>query len=62
MEKAELALVTSDLSIKSIAQLIGYSDYSYFNRVFKQNSGITPLQYREKALSLHPEKSLLEKK
>ena len=62
MEKAELALVTSDLSIKSIAQLIGYSDYSYFNRVFKQNSGITPLQYREKALSLHPEKSLLSRK
>ena len=48
LEKAELALVTSDLSIKSIAQMLGYQDYSYFNRVFKQNAGVTPQQYREK--------------
>ena len=47
LEKAELALATSDLSIKSIAQMLGYSDYSYFNRVFKQNTGVTPQQYRE---------------
>ena len=48
LEKAELALVTSDLSIKGIAEMLGYHDYSYFNRVFKQNAGITPQQYREK--------------
>lgn len=47
IEKAELALVTSDLPIKGIAQLLGYSDYSYFNRLFRKNAGITPQQYRE---------------
>ena len=47
LEKAELTLATSDLSIKCIAQMLGYSDYSYFNRVFKQKTGVTPQQYRE---------------
>ena len=46
MEKAELALLTSDLPVKSIADLLGYDDYSYFNRIFRKNSGMTPLQYR----------------
>ena len=47
LEKAELALVTSNLPIKGIAEMLGYHDFSYFNRVFKQNAGVTPLQYRE---------------
>jgi AraC-like DNA-binding protein len=48
MERAELMLVTTDNSVKSIARALGYDDYSYFNRVFKKNAGITPQQYREK--------------
>ena len=51
LEKAELALVTTDLSIKGVAELLGYDDYSYFNRLFKKNAGITPQQYREKHYS-----------
>lgn len=51
LEKAELALVTTDLSIRGVAQLVGYDDYSYFNRLFKKNAGITPQQYREKHYS-----------
>ena len=46
VEQAELALITSDQPIKVIAQMLGYSDYSYFNRVFKQRAGVTPQQYR----------------
>ena len=46
IEKAELALLTTDLPVKSIADLLGYDDYSYFNRIFRKNSGMTPLQYR----------------
>jgi AraC-like DNA-binding protein len=47
LEKAELSLVTTALPIKSIADSLGYADYSYFNRIFKKNAGVTPLQYRE---------------
>jgi AraC-like DNA-binding protein len=47
LEKAELSLVTTALPIKSIADSLGYDDYSYFNRIFKKNAGVTPLQYRE---------------
>ena len=47
LERAELALVTSDLSIKDIAETLGYSDCSYFNRVFRQHEGVSPQQYRE---------------
>ncbi|MBR1410992.1 MAG: helix-turn-helix transcriptional regulator [Prevotella sp.] len=47
LEKAELILVTTDLSIKAIANLLAYDDYSYFNRLFKKHTGFTPQQYRE---------------
>lgn len=47
LEKAELLLVASDLSVKTIASRLGYDDYSYFIRIFKKYSGLTPQQYRE---------------
>ncbi len=46
-EKAELTLITTDLPVKSIADLLGYDDCSYFNKIFKKNAGMTPRQYRE---------------
>ena len=52
LEKAELTLVTTNLPVKSIADSLGYDDYSYFNRIFKKNSGMTPLQYRESHFKL----------
>ena len=48
MEKAELMLITTDQQVKTIATSLGYDDQSYFNRLFKKNTGITPQQYREK--------------
>lgn len=47
LEKAELALVTTDLSVKNIADSLGFDDHSYFNRLFKKSAGITPQQYRD---------------
>lgn len=46
MEHAELLLITTPHPIKQIATLLGYEDYSYFNRVFFKHVGITPKQYR----------------
>ena len=47
LERAELALVTSDFSIKDIAESLGFTDCSYFNRLFKQHEGVSPQQYRD---------------
>ena len=47
VEKAQLLLLTDDLTIKEIAYSLGYSDQSYFVRVFKKVTGLTPTQYRE---------------
>lgn len=47
IENAELALITTDLPIKAIAENLGYEDCSYFNRLFKKITGITPQSYRD---------------
>jgi AraC-like DNA-binding protein len=46
IDKAQLALITTDYSIKAIAKMFGYNDHSYFNRLFKQFTGTTPQGYR----------------
>ena len=47
MKKAKRLLEDTDLPISTIASFAGYEDYSYFTRVFKKESGITPREYRE---------------
>jgi len=44
-------LRTTDDSMLEIAGLCGFSDQSYFVRLFKRQKGITPGQYRSNALS-----------
>ena len=47
IEKAQLLLLTSDLSIRSIAMELAMDNVSYFNKIFKQYTGKTPLEYRK---------------
>lgn len=47
MERAELMLITTDLPINRIADMLGYEDYSYFIRMFRKKVGTTPQQYRD---------------
>ncbi len=42
---AQKMLVNSDVNIKELAYLVGYSDYTYFYKVFKKITGVTPRQY-----------------
>lgn len=49
-EAIERYLVTTQKSIKVIATAMGYDDYTYFIKCFKNNTGLTPQQYREKHL------------
>ena len=50
IERAQLQLITTDLSIKDIAYSLSYDDVSYFNRLFKQYTGVTPQKYRKNIL------------
>lgn len=47
VEKAQLLLLTEDVSVKEIAYSLGFNDHSYFIRMFKKVTGTTPNQYRE---------------
>ena len=47
MNKAIELMRTTFLSIKDIAEKVGYKDSSYFGQVFKQKYGVTPGEYRK---------------
>jgi len=36
-----------ELSIRQIGELVGYPDQSYFSRIFKKHTGVSPFDYRE---------------
>ncbi len=44
--KAQLMLATENTSIKDIAYSLGYDDYSYFSRLFRKHTSMTPQTYR----------------
>lgn len=45
-------LINTSLSVQKVAELAGYTDVTFFIRIFKKAFGITPLQYRKEKLSL----------
>ena len=46
--KAKNLLMSSpELTIKQVGELVGYPDQSYFSRIFKKQTGISPFEYRE---------------
>ncbi len=48
VRRAKALLTDSQLSVKEIAARVGYSDSNYFSRVFKQQTNVTPSEYRDK--------------
>lgn len=48
VERAQLLLITEDVSVKEIAYTLGFNDHSYFIRLFKKISGATPQEYRNR--------------
>lgn len=46
IEKAQLLLITEELAVKEIAFQLAFDDYSYFNRLFKKTTGVTPQEFR----------------
>lgn len=47
LEKAKWLLVTTNLTVQNIVEIIGFKEKSYFYRVFKKQYKMTPLQYRK---------------
>jgi len=47
IEAAQIMLAVDNRSIKDIAYSLAFENLSYFNRVFKKITGLTPSQYRE---------------
>ncbi|MFO8063684.1 MAG: response regulator [Spirochaetia bacterium] len=52
VRRAKTLLRDSQLSVKEIAAGVGFSDSNYFSRVFKQQCGLTPSEFRDKFFPL----------
>lgn len=52
IERACDLLLTTRLSISSIANSVGFSDSMHFSKVFKKSRGRTPTAYREEAMKI----------
>ena len=50
VESACERILKAEESITEIAFLCGFSDFSYFIKVFKKYKGVTPSQYAKKIL------------
>jgi AraC-like DNA-binding protein len=46
VEKAQLLLLTTTLSVKDIAYSLAFDNIGYFDRTFKRMAGVTPGEYR----------------
>ena len=49
MSQAEALLVKTDLTIKQVAQSVGYTSASRFAELFRKSTGLLPLEYRRTA-------------
>lgn len=47
MDKAKQLLATTQMPISLVSEAVGFTDYNYFIRKFKQETGYTPLHYRK---------------
>ena len=47
IEKAGILLRNTESSIAEIAESVGFDDFSYFAKVFKQHTGVTPRENRK---------------
>ena len=52
IEKAQLMLAFNDMPIKNVAYALSFDNHSYFNRLFKAMTSMTPQEYRDSHNSL----------
>lgn len=51
--EAQRLLVLSDHSVNQIAEMVGYDNVNYFNRLFLKKTGYTPTKFRENGKQLN---------
>jgi AraC family transcriptional regulator, transcriptional activator of pobA len=54
MQESRRLLLYSELSVSQIAYKLNFEDNSYFNKVFRKNTGLTPKGFREMHKKLVP--------
>jgi transcriptional regulator GlxA family with amidase domain len=52
MEEAKQVLETTDEPVDAIAVTVGYDDPTFFRRLFKRKTGVTPSRYRQRFQSI----------
>jgi two-component system response regulator YesN len=48
IDQAKLLLADREIPVKDVFSQLGYKTQSHFGQVFKENTGITPIEYRFK--------------
>lgn len=48
MEKAKELMQREDINIAEVAFMVGYDDYTYFSKVFKKHTGVSPREYKNR--------------
>ena len=51
MDRARVLLTETDLSIRQVADRVGYPDVYYFSKVFKKRFSAPPGRYRKSVTS-----------
>ena len=49
--QAKRMLAHTNLSVKQVADKLGFDDYAYFSRLFSQTTGVSPIAFRQKNLN-----------
>lgn len=49
LEKAKELLMNSTLPINAVSMHVGYSNFSYFTKTFREATGVTPNEYRKQS-------------
>ena len=53
IQKAKELLKTSSYHVNEISHMVGYPNFRYFSRIFKQQTGMTPNDYRKISCRFH---------
>lgn len=51
IQEAVMLFHTTHMSVSEVALAVGYQDFSYFSKIFSQNVGCSPREYRQRHLS-----------